>query len=284
MKHYKNFNLKEHNGYRIEATCRNVFFPESEDEILKVYQQYPLAKLLGSGHNLILAKDHYEEDFIILNRCFDQIELVGGNIIKVNAGAYMKDVSEFAQRHGLSGLEFFYDIPSSLGGAVVMNAGTKEGETSEVILKLRYFDLGKRKINEISAKDANFQYRNSIFQNSSNLVILSAWFGLKPDRKDDIKSRMIASKERRWAKQPRDFPNCGSVFKRPPGRYVGPMIEELGLKGYSVGGAQVSEKHGGFIINKGGATGKDILLLIRHIQSEVRKKFNVELEVEQRIL
>lgn len=284
MKVCKNFSLKDFNGYCIDATCRNAIFPENEDDIIQAYQRFPSLKLLGSGHNLILSKVKYEEDFLILNGCFNQIELEEENTIRVNAGAFMKDVSVFARDNELSGLEFYYDIPSSLGGAVVMNAGTKEGETSQVITKVRYLDINQMEIVEVSADEADFNYRNSMFQNCSDKVILTAWFNLKFDSKDNIGERMQLSKERRWSKQPRNFPNCGSVFKRPPGKFVGPMIEELGLKGYRIGGAQISEKHAGFIVNVGNATGKDIIELIELIKAKVRVEYNIDLEVEQRIL
>lgn len=284
MLKYHDFNLTHYNGYKISSNCRIAFFPENEEEIIHLVRRYPNAKLIGSGHNIILSKKYYDEVFIILNSCLNDIILIEPNLLYAQAGALMKDVSEFAQKEGLSGLEFFYDIPSSLGGAVVMNAGTKEGETSEVVKKVRYLDLVEMKIREVNVEQMNFRYRNSMFQNCTDKVILSAWFELHPDDKETILDRMQMSKERRWSKQPRQFPNCGSVFKRPPGKYVGPMIEELGLKGYRIGDAEISEKHGGFIINRGNATGDDIIKLIDHVINKVKDKFDVDLEIEQRVI
>tara|TARA_B100000508_G_scaffold141091_1_gene146353 strand:+ start:89967 stop:90821 length:855 start_codon:yes stop_codon:yes gene_type:complete len=284
MNSFHNFNLKEYNGHKVSSTCRTAYFPQSEEQIIDLYKRNPKLQLIGSGHNIILTQQHYDRDFLILNNCFDKISLQTDNTIDVEAGAFMKNVSVFAQENGLSGLEFFYDIPSSLGGAVVMNAGTKEGETSKVITKVRYLDLEDLKIKEICKEKAEFQYRNSIFQNSTKKVVLAASFELIPDNKKDILKRMKDSKARRWSKQPREFPNCGSVFKRPPGKFVGPMIEELGLKGYQIGGAQISKKHSGFIVNIGNATGQDIISLIDFVKQKVMKEFNINLEVEQRIL
>jgi UDP-N-acetylmuramate dehydrogenase len=139
-------------------------------------------------------------------------------------------------------------------------------------------------IKEKSNKEIEFDYRNSFFQKHKDKIILKSWFKLNNGDPIQIMKKMNESKKRRWSKQPREYPNCGSVFKRPLGKYVGPMIEGLGLKGFSIGGAQVSTKHSGFIINKGGATGEDILELIDYIKAKVFKEFNIVLEVEQRII
>lgn len=189
-----------------------------------------------------------------------------------------------AQKHSLSGAEFFYDIPSSVGGAVVMNAGTKEGETKNILSKVRYLDLVDIQVKERHNEDLQLTYRNSVFQKQKDKVILKAWFQLQVGDAEEIKTIMEASKARRWEKQPREYPNCGSVYKRPPGRFVGPMLDELGLKGYRVGGAEISKKHSGFIINLGNATGEDILAIIKHTREQVKTTFGVDLEVEQRII
>ena len=138
----------------------------------------------------------------------------------------------------------------------------------------------KEKFNE----DLELEYRNSFFQKQKDTIILKAWFQLATGRKQIIRKIMEDSKKRRWSKQPREYPNSGSVFKRPPGRFVGPMIDEIGLKGYTIGGAQVSKKHSGFIVNFNYATGKDILELIAYVQKKVKDKFGVLLEIEQRII
>ena len=140
-----------------------------------------------------------------------------------------------------------------------MNAGTKEGETKNILQRVRYLDLNDLIIKERYQEELDFEYRNSIFQKQKDKVILKAWFQLKPGVKSNIRHIMDMSKERRWARQPRELPNSGSVFKRPPGAYVGPMIDELGLKGLKIGGAQISTKHSGFIINYDNATGEDII-------------------------
>lgn len=285
MKIIKNFSLLNYNSYRLNAFCKKAYFPENETELLALFREHPQTHkiILGNGNNIILNKEYYNEDFIIFNGCFDKVE-INGNEIKAEAGATMLQLSETALAHSLSGFEIFYDIPSSVGGAVVMNAGTKEGEIKDLLLKVRYLDLADLDIKEISRDEISFEYRNSFFQKHADKLVLKAWFRLTPGMPDEIKTKMEQAKQARWDKQPRDYPNCGSVFKRPTGRFVGPMLDELGMKGFTIGGAKISEKHSGFIVNTGNATGQDILTIISEAQKKVKEKFGVVLEVEQRII
>ena len=285
MNYINNFNLKEYNAYRINAVCAKAWFPENETDLLEIFSQNKNKRfiILGNGNNVILSKDYYEEEFIILNGCFDKVT-VNDTEIEAEAGAMLLQLSETALKNHLTGLEIFYDIPSSVGGAVVMNAGTKEGEIKDILIKVRYLDLADLKIKERIKEELGFEYRNSFFQKNPDKIVLKAWFHLKPGDPKVIKEKMETHKNLRWEKQPREYPNCGSVFKRPPGRFVGPMLDELGLKGFSIGGAMVSPKHSGFIVNSGNATGQDILDLIAEIQKRVKEKFGVDLEVEQRII
>lgn len=280
-----NFDLTNYNSYRIEATCKTAFFPENENDIIRLYKSKQDFIVLGSGHNIILSKEYYDANFLIFNGNFDSLEVDKTlNVISAEAGATIYDVSEAAENNGLTGVEFFYDIPSSVGGAVVMNAGTKEGETKNILKKVCYLDLKDMIVKEKFREDLELEYRNSFFQKQKDKIILKAWFQLERGERQMIRKIMEDSKERRWAKQPREYPNCGSVFKRPPGKFVGPMIDELNLKGYRIGGAEVSEKHGGFIVNIDNATGTDIINIVRHVQAKVKEKFNVNLEIEQRII
>jgi len=280
-----NFNLTEYNAYRINAVCAKAWFPESENDLLEIYRQNINKRIiiLGNGNNIILSKEYYEEEFIILNGCFDNIT-VNDTLIEAETGATLLQLSETALKHHLTGLEIFYDIPSSVGGAVVMNAGTKEGEIKDILIRVRYLDLSDMQIKEITKEKIGFEYRNSFFQKQTDKIVLKAWFNLKKGNPEQIKAKMEQTKQIRWAKQPRKYPNCGSVFKRPPGRFVGPMLDELGMKGFTIGGAKISEKHSGFIVNTGSATGKDILAIIAEAQKRVKEKFGVDLEEEQRII
>jgi UDP-N-acetylmuramate dehydrogenase len=280
-----NFNLTEYNSYRIKAICAKAWFPKTENDFLKIFNQNNNKRIiiLGNGNNIILSKEYYEEEFIILNSCFDKIK-VNNTGIEANAGATLFQLSETALKHQLTGLELFYDIPSTVGGAVVMNAGTKEGEIKDILVKVRYLDLTDMQIKEIIKEDIGFEYRNSFFQKNTDKIVLKVWLQLEKGNQEAIFNKMKINKLQRWEKQPKDFPNGGSVFKRPNGYYVGAIIEELGLKGYSVGGAKISEKHGGFIINYNNAKGQDILDIISEVKRQVWNKYEIDLEVEQRII
>ncbi|MCT4630853.1 UDP-N-acetylmuramate dehydrogenase [Winogradskyella sp.] len=285
MKRFRDFDLTDYNSYKVKSYCRTAFFPECELDIVDLYKSNKDYIVLGSGNNVILSKSYYDSDFIIFNGNFNEVKVnKESNEIIAEAGAEIYDVSKLAKESELTGAEFYYDIPSSVGGAVVMNAGTKEGETKNILAKVRYLDLEDMLVKEKSKKEIEFEYRNSFFQKQVDKIILKAWFNLKKGNYNEISNLMSESKKRRWEKQPRNYPNAGSVFKRPPNRYVGPMIDELGLKGYRVGGAEVSKKHSGFIINRGDATGNDILNLINEVKHRVFEKYNVNLEIEQRII
>lgn len=283
MKSLKNFKLTNYNSYQLNAICSIVFFPNDENELIQLCKSKINQIILGNGNNIIFSREWYDEPFIIFNGNFDKIEVTGQEII-TEAGATLLQLSELALEHHLTGAEMFYDIPSSVGGAVVMNAGASGEEIKDILVKVRYLDLADMKVKEIQKDEIGYEYRNSFFQKNTDKIVLKAWFQLKQGDPKAINEKMETIKQQRWAKQPRDYPNCGSVFKRPKGFYVGAMIEELGLKGFAIGGAQISEKHGGFIINKGNATGQDILEIIKVVKQKVKNRFGVELEVEQRII
>lgn len=283
MKVINDFNLINNNSYRINASCKKAYFPNEEIDFLNIFKNHGAKIVIGNGNNLILSRERYEQDFLILNNCFDKITFEGIEV-SAEAGATLFKLSQLALENSLSGFEMFYDIPSSVGGAVVMNAGSSGEEIKDLITKVRFLDLNDLTIKEMKIDELNFEYRNSYFQKNPNNLVLKVWFKLKTGNPFDIHKKMTEIKTRRWSKQPREYPNCGSVFKRPPGRFVGPMLDELGLKGFTIGGAQVSEKHSGFIVNTGNATGQNILDLIDHIKQQVRDRFQVELEVEQRIV
>ncbi|EON75883.1 UDP-N-acetylenolpyruvoylglucosamine reductase [Lunatimonas lonarensis] len=285
MKSYKNLDLTNYNSYRIKSTCKTAFFPETEADIIKLYSTKKDYILLGSGHNIILSKSYYEKEFIIFNGNFDTANIdEESETVIAESGISMQKLAMMAQENGLSGIEIFYDIPSSLGGAIVMNAGASGEEIKDVLIKVRYLDLETMEIKEVLQKDIDFEYRNSFFQRNNDKIVLKAWLKLTRKDKTKIQEKMESIKAQRWAKQPKDFPNAGSVFKRPKGYYVGTLIDELGLKGYTEGGAKISEKHGGFIINSKEATGHDILKIINHVKKTVKKRFKIDLEIEQRII
>lgn len=277
--------LAPFNSYGLRARCARAFFPNSEEDVRAIFESYPDTKkfLIGSGHNIILARDWYEEDFVIFNGNFSAVR-VSGSIMEAQAGAFSKRMSEIALSHSLSGLEVFYDIPSSLGGAVVMNAGAGGEEIMSLVETVRYLDCDTLQVIEAPGSELAFSYRDSMFQRDPRKIVLGARLRLAEGNPIEIRQKMYAIREQRWSKQPRDHPNAGSVFKRPQGRFVGPMIEALRLKGASVGGVHVSEKHAGFIVRHADASGSDLLALIDHVRRRVREEYDVELEIEQRVI
>lgn len=284
MKIFENFDLTNYNSYRVHAACAKAYFPENDGDLITFFSNNSDYILLGSGHNIILANDYYEKPIVLFNGNYESITLIGDDTLEVEAGALMSDVAIFAMNYSLSGIEIFYDIPSSLGGAVVMNAGASGEEIKDVLTKVQFLDLDDLQVKEILTEHISFEYRNSFFQRNTNKIVMKAWLKLKPDSQEKIKEKMESIKAQRWQKQPKEFPNAGSVFKRPKGYFVGAMIDELNLRGLTVGGSQISKKHGGFIVNFDNATGEDIVNLIRIIRSKVHERFGVWLEVEQRVI
>jgi UDP-N-acetylmuramate dehydrogenase len=286
MKILENFDLTNYNSYRIQSKCRVAYFPTCAEDFIKIYSNHKQDEIvtIGGGWNIILSKAYYEKAFLIVGDSFSSIKKIGDDVIECESGANTKNFSEFALANALSGVEIFYDIPSSIGGAVVMNAGASGEEIKDVLIKVSYLDLQDMQTKEIENKDIGFHYRNSFFQKNTDKIVLKAWFQLRVGDPTSISQKMEHIKEARWAKQPKNLPNAGSVFKRPKGYYVGAIIDELELKGYTVGGAQISKKHGGFIVNFNEAKGQDIIDIIKHVQQLTKQKFNVDLEVEQRII
>ena len=285
MKYFRDFDLTNFNAYRIHSLASEAYLPESESELIALLSSFSERKfhLIGSGHNIVLSRSYYSCPFIILGSNYSRFSVANEKIYALS-GARMEDLAEHAAVCSLTGIEAFVDIPSSLGGAIVMNAGNAEMEISNVINDVTFYCLESLECKVFNCSEVAFGYRSSVFQGDNSKVILSANMYLQEGSQADIVDAMAEIKRARWAKQPREYPNCGSVFKRPPGYYVGTMIESLGLKGATLGGAQISCKHAGFIVNKGGATGADILGLIELAQAKVYAEYGVELEVEQRVI
>lgn len=284
MRIYTNFELTDYNSYRVKAHCEMAYFPENEEDVVSFFTTNKDFILLGSGHNIIFSKEYYQKPIVIFNGNYNSISQLEEGLLEVEAGAMMWDVAKFALNNALSGLEIFWDIPSSLGGAVVMNAGASGEEIKDVLVKVRYLDLSDNQIKEILKKDISFEYRNSFFQKNTDKIVLKAWLQLQKGNIEAISEKMETIKAQRWAKQPKEYPNGGSVFKRPKGYYVGAIMDELGLKGFTIGGAKISEKHGGFIINFNNAKGQDILDIIAEVKRQVWNKYQIDLEVEQRVI
>lgn len=238
--------------------------------------------IIGNGSNLLINDCFIDKVILLVGSDFSEIYLKNDDIIVCQSGTHLSSLCKFALENSLSGLEFAYGIPATVGGAVYMNAGAYGGEISQVFCSCEALDLNG-KLNTFTSKEAGFSYRHSRFQDNSN-VILSVSFKLEKSYKDDINSLMIKNITARKSKQPLEFPSAGSMFKRPEGHYAAQLIDECGLKGLSVGDAQVSEKHAGFVVNKGHASFSDIIELVEKIKSEVKNKTGIVLECEPKII
>ena len=269
-----------HTSFKIGGPAQVFVVVKSKSELEKAIKksnelEFPFF-VIGKGSNLLVSDSGIEGAVINLSG-MDKIE-VSGNKLTAFSGASLASVCNSALENGLSGLEFAYGIPGSVGGAIYMNAGAYGGEMSQVVESADYVTKDG-KTGTVLLEDMELGYRTSIFK-KSGAVITSVTFALNKGEKEDIKAKMQDFTGRRTAKQPLEYPSAGSTFKRPIGYYAGALIEENGLKGKSVGGAQVSEKHAGFVINTGDATCKDVKELIKIIQNTVKTNNGVELETE----
>ena len=238
--------------------------------------------ILGNGSNLLVSDDGIRGVVIRLDGDFRKITLLDDTTIFCGAGATLAYLCKFALNCGLSGLEFAWGIPGTVGGAVFMNAGAYDGEMKDVVHSVSHISPSGE-IGRTEKENMNFGYRTSVYR-SNNMIITGVTLKLKKGNPDEIRAKMDDYMSRRSTKQPLEYPSAGSVFKRPEGNFAGALIEQCGLKGKTCGGAQVSEKHAGFIINKSNATSKDVRDLIGEIQKTVSEKTGYSLECELIIL
>lgn len=283
--------MREHTTFKIGGPADVLVTPRTPEAVKAVLDICALAQvtpvLVGNGSDLLVSDRGIRGVVVLLRENFDDVRVEGTRVV-AQAGALLRDVALVAAEHGLSGMEPLWGIPSSVGGACHQNAGAYDGATGEVIETVLAYvpgtaspdgSRGRGRIETFTRDDLNFGYRQSRVQ-AEGLVVLEATFALVPDMVAAIRGRMDDYQRRREEKQPLELPSAGSTFKRPAGYFAGKLIMDAGLRGARVGGAQVSEKHCGFIVNTGGATAADVDALIRHVQHEVRDQFGVELEPE----
>ncbi|MBR2043572.1 MAG: UDP-N-acetylmuramate dehydrogenase [Clostridia bacterium] len=276
-----NESMKLHTSFHIGGNADLFISPENENKLCALLsflkaERVPFM-IIGRGSNLVVSDDGICGAVISL-AAMNKVELTGSNRVSAGAGASLAALCTYARDCSLSGLEFAYGIPGSVGGALYMNAGAYGGEMKDVVLSARVLSFDGE-IFEMPLQEMELSYRHSIFK-EKNMTVLSVSFELKQDEKQEINARMDDFMNRRKTKQPLEYPSAGSVFKRPEGYFAGALIEKNGFKGVSVGGAQVSEKHAGFIINTGSATAKDVKELIKIIQQKVLEQDKVELHTE----
>ena len=277
--------MKSHITFRVGGNADLYIKPETAEDIdftVKCLKKNNIEFfIIGNGSNLIVQDKGIRGAVIQIYDNFSDVD-VDGDVIYAKGGTLLSKVASIAMDNGLGGREFASGIPGSIGGAVYMNAGAYGGEMKDIVVSVDILDENGN-ILTLSKDDMDFSYRKSIICNSKK-IILGCKLKLYTDEKENIKSKMSELSKQRKEKQPLEFPSAGSTFKRPEGYFAGKLISDADLKGYSIGGAQVSEKHAGFIINKGNATSKDILDLIEHCQKVVFEKFGVKLEPEVKII
>ncbi len=285
-KAYKNEMLCNHISFKVGGPCPLLIEPKNETQLTEILKSVKTEGLpftiLGNGTNVLVLDEGLDKVVVKIGDEMTQLSLEGEDVICCSAGTKVVTLCKFALENSLSGLEFAYGIPGTCGGAVFMNAGAYGGEVKDVISEITYLSP-KLELKTMPVNEAEFSYRHSAFK-KNGCIVVSAKFKMKKAPKEEIKAAMNDFLCRRKDKQPLEYPSAGSTFKRPEGHYAGALIEQCGFKGKSLGGAQISDKHAGFLINKNNATAKDILDLIKLTQETVKKETGVTLEPEVIIL
>ena len=284
--------LHSFNSMRIHSNAENFYLPYTTDgmvEVCRLFESINDFILIGKGSNTIFSKESYDVPVVCTNM-LDICEISGKEFV-VQGGVTLSRLAWFAQEKGVAGYEFLEDIPGSVGGALFMNAGTYEDTISQLVADVKIYDFSEKRAVRLTSDDLSqfWGKRKSYFQQTDCVVLECR---LKADIIDDrteILEKILKIKKERYLKQPREYPSAGSVFKRPKADseqpvYVWKLLEEVGLRGYSVGGAQVSVKHPGFIVNTGNAVGKDFVDLLNLCKEKVKNEFGTELEEEWRIV
>lgn len=278
--------MRAHCSFRIGGPARALVQPSSAEEtarlcrILRDADVKPL--IIGNGTNLLVTDAGLDRVVVQMGDKMAAVGQTGPDTLYAGCGIPLARLAQAALALGLGGMEFAHGIPGSLGGAVSMNAGAYGGEMKDIVTVTHYLDADLE-LREVRGPAHDFGYRHSVFSDTG-AVILDSTLRLTPGDPAEIRARMTALSEKRRASQPLELPSAGSTFKRPVGGYAAALIEQAGLKGYAIGGAQVSEKHAGFVVNRGGATFDDVLRLIDHIRTEVLRTSGIALETEVKII
>lgn len=279
--------MSRHCSFRVGGPVRRMAFPKSGEQIVLLSQFAEDCQLrllmLGRGSNLLPPDEELDAVVIETSAAFQKIEAGANGVLTVESGAALSRIAETACQLGLMGLEFAHGIPGTLGGAVCMNAGAYGGEMCQVLKTVTAL-FPEEGIKTLNTEELKLGYRHSVFSEIPEAIILRAVLQLTPGDPVEIRERMRTLMGKRKASQPLEYPSAGSTFKRPEGNFAGTLIDQCGLKGLTVGGAQVSEKHAGFIINRGGATSADIRTLIAQVQERVLTQTGIQLEPEVKII
>lgn len=282
---YEDVSLKKYNTYRLDVKCDYLVFPKDIDEVVKLISflkenNYKYL-VLGNGSNVIFKNKRYNGVVIKLSK-LDKIEFDGDKVV-VEAGVSLSKLANMAINNSLSGLEFSVSIPGEIGASVSMNAGAYNESFSDVFVSAKVL-TPKLEIIELSNEDMDFSYRNSFIKKNKDYIVLEVVLKLKPGNKEEMNAVIEKRFEKRKVTQPLEYPSAGSVFRNPEGMYAGKLIEDANLKGYSIGGAMISDMHANFIVNKDNATGEDIINLINLAKDKVKENNNIDLYLEQVII
>lgn len=279
--------LKRHTTFKIGGNARLLAEIDSENTLLKLLEFLRSNNIkffvIGKGSNILADDNGFDGVILKISKDFSSIRKINDTDIVCTAGTSLSELCLFALENSLSGLEFAYGIPGTAGGALYMNAGAYGGEIKDVILRARYID-SEGEIKTAEKKEMKLSYRHSIFSENTDMIITDMTLSLTSGNPNNIREKMNDLLQKRKDKQPLEYPSAGSTFKRPEGSYASLLIEECGLKGMSSGGAQVSEKHSGFVINKGNASFKDVIELTDKVKKIVEEKTGYRLELEPIIL
>lgn len=278
--------LKYHTTFQIGGKCIALIEPKKVEDIIeaiKICRENNLKFfVIGNGSNLLVPDDGYNGVIIKIKSEFSNIQVEGECLI-AHSGAKLSEVYTVAYENSLTGFEFASGIPGTIGGAIFMNAGAYGGEMKDIVESVEVLDFDNYEVKELKNEELDFSYRKSIIQRK-NYIVLTIKLKLKKGNKEEIKAVYEDLREKRNSKQPLNFGSAGSTFKRPEGHFASKLIEDAGLKGYHINDAWVSEKHSGFVVNKGNASYKEVMELIEYVQKVVFEKFEVKLETEVRIL
>lgn len=278
--------LKNYNTYKINTNAKFLVYPSNEKELILILKKLKEDKIkyfiLGNGSNIIFSMDYYDGVIIKLDN-LNQVEYYD-DTVTVGAGCLLSKIALETVKKGYSGLIFATGIPGTVGASTAMNAGAYNSDMSNVVKSVKVLNENNEIIT-LNNKDLMYTYRDSYLKSHKNLIVLSTTFKLTKDENiEDMKKQIEERCKKRIATQPLNEPNAGSVFRNPDNMYAGELIEKSNLKGYNINGAEISTKHANFIVNKGGATGKDIIELIKKVQKEIKEKYNVDLKLEQIIV
>lgn len=282
--YYKNVSLKRYNTYKLDVMCEYLIYPKDIEELLELLKYLRENKIkyliLGNGSNVILAKPIF--DVVIKLDRLNNID-INDNIVTASSGASLIKLSNLCMEKGLNGLAFAGGIPGLLGASVAMNAGAYKEDMASIVREVKVI-TPRGEIITMKNNELEYSYRDSFLKRNKEYICIEATLELEYEDKELIRNKMIDRRDRRISSQPVNMPSAGSVFRNPPNLSAGKLIEDLGLKGYTIGGAQISEKHANFIINKSNATYDDIISLIEYIKKKVKEKYDIDLILEQEIV